>query len=295
MKEKHRVACIILNYNDSETTIQLVNSIKGYVAIHCIVIVDNASTDCSLEKLNKLKSEKISIHSAKNNSGYGAGNNLGVQIAKEKYGCDIALIANPDVMFDESCIKELVGCFDRNPEAALVAPVQMDKDGHVLKSTAWEIPSVWEYILSSLFLIGKMYKAERIPLQKYWSIGCVAGAFLAVRIEYFLLAGGYDERIFLYGEETTLGYRLKQAGFQSFVVTDVYYLHKHAVSINKSIPGAAKRKKMLLDSRLYIVEHYLGCSKGVYYFAKIVFGIAIVEEYMKYFLRLFRHTGRRTS
>lgn len=280
-KKKHRIACIILNYNDSETTMSLANCIKEYSAIDYIVIVDNASTDCSLEKLSKLKSEKISIHLAENNSGYGAGNNLGIRVAKEKYGCDIALIANPDVSFEEKCIEEMVKCFDRHLEAAVVAPVQMDGDGKIVYETAWDIPSAAECILFSLSLIGKIHrKKKKIPLQKDWNVECVAGAFLAVRIEYFLMAGGYDESIFLYCEETTLGYRLKQAGFSSFVVTDIYYLHKHSVSINKSIPSVLKQRKMLLNSRLYVIRKYLSHSKGIYYFAKIAFFIAKLEGYM---------------
>ena len=284
---EHKIACIVLNYNDSETTISLVDYIKRYQIIDYIIIIDNASTDDSIKELDKLSSEKIVVYQAKRNAGYGAGNNVGIQIARERYECDIALIANPDVEFEESCIEKLVECFGRNPQAAVVAPVQKNQKGQVIKSTAWKIPSGLKYALSALFFAGRVFRTERIPQnQKYWQVDCVTGAFLAVRVDFFLKVGGYDERIFLYGEETTLGYRLKQKGLQSFVVTDEFYLHRHAVSTSKSIPSVVSRKKIMLDSRLFIIKHYLGHSTILYYFAKICFNVAIMEEYIKCFIRI---------
>ena len=46
-----RTGIIILNYNDSENTIQMLNQIKDYSCLSKIVVVDNCSTDDSLEKL----------------------------------------------------------------------------------------------------------------------------------------------------------------------------------------------------------------------------------------------------
>lgn len=52
-----RLSCVILNYNDAETTEKLVKQIVDYKVLHQIIVVDNASTDNSLERLKKLESE----------------------------------------------------------------------------------------------------------------------------------------------------------------------------------------------------------------------------------------------
>ena len=45
------VTCVILNYNDAPTTINLVQSIKNYSLLNFIVVVDNCSTDDSIESI----------------------------------------------------------------------------------------------------------------------------------------------------------------------------------------------------------------------------------------------------
>ena len=75
-----RLSCVILNYNDAETTEKLVKQIADYNVLHQIIVVDNASTDDSLERLKKLEADqpgRLHVLSADHNGGYGSGNNLG--------------------------------------------------------------------------------------------------------------------------------------------------------------------------------------------------------------------------
>ena len=53
------VGCVVLNYNDSKTTIELINRIGKMTPIDVIVIVDNNSTDDSFSVLKQYASEKI--------------------------------------------------------------------------------------------------------------------------------------------------------------------------------------------------------------------------------------------
>ena len=59
MKNIESTACVILNYNDADTTISLVRKIGDYKNIEHIIVVDNCSTDHSLEKLEKITDEKV--------------------------------------------------------------------------------------------------------------------------------------------------------------------------------------------------------------------------------------------
>ena len=83
LKEKEGLACVILNYNDSETTLSLINKIKTYEILDYIVIVDNQSSDNSLEKLRKIQTSKIIVICSEKNGGYGYGNNYGIWYIKE--------------------------------------------------------------------------------------------------------------------------------------------------------------------------------------------------------------------
>ena len=53
--EHGKCACVILNFNDAETTAALVKRIQSYDCIRSVLVVDNCSTDDSLEKLNELE------------------------------------------------------------------------------------------------------------------------------------------------------------------------------------------------------------------------------------------------
>ena len=61
MKRNESVACVILNYNDANTTISLVKKIEKYESIDYIIVVDNCSTDDSLVKLETLSNSKVKI------------------------------------------------------------------------------------------------------------------------------------------------------------------------------------------------------------------------------------------
>ena len=49
-----KINCVILNYNDADTTGKLVRQILEYDSLNQIVVVDNASTDDSAERLKEL-------------------------------------------------------------------------------------------------------------------------------------------------------------------------------------------------------------------------------------------------
>lgn len=71
-----KVGIVIVNYNDSETTIKLLEMIKEYKILESIVVVDNNSTDNSYELLKKYENNKIKVVNSKINKGYGYGNNI---------------------------------------------------------------------------------------------------------------------------------------------------------------------------------------------------------------------------
>ena len=55
------VGCVVLNFNDSKTTIKLLNRMKNMKSIDVIVVVDNCSTDDSFSVLKQYTSKKIQV------------------------------------------------------------------------------------------------------------------------------------------------------------------------------------------------------------------------------------------
>ena len=221
-----KTACVILNYNDCKNTIELVNSIESYEAFDCIIVVDNCSTDDSLQKLEAVKNGKVIVCSSGKNGGYGYGNNFGVRLAKEKYACKYAVVASPDVRFPEDSVCATINCFENFSKCVVSTPVQITVNDNIYEATAWKLPTKSVYIISAVWPLNKLFKIKNIRIkEKYTRADCIMGSFIAVNIDKFLSFGGFDENIFLYCEETALGYRVKNAGLEEYVVKDKYYKH----------------------------------------------------------------------
>ncbi|MCU0082027.1 glycosyltransferase [Streptococcus danieliae] len=256
-------SCMILNYNDAGTVMKLIEEIKDFPVFHRILIVDNCSTDDSYAKLQGLISEKIILIQTDRNGGYGYGNNFGARYIKEAFQSDYILLANPDVVFSNPLIQRFVDLMEERPELALVSAIQHDINNQPIQDLAWRVPTSFEYaILNS----GKFSRFFPTTYQLDFShpvqyVDCVPGALLLFDTDRFLQVGGYDEEMFLFGEETTLGFKLKEAGYKSLLVLDDFYRHEHSTSINKSIAARSKQLEILFDSRLLFMKKYLKSNR----------------------------------
>ena len=307
------LSCVILNYNDVETTEKLVRQIAGYEVLHQIIVVDNASTDDSMERLRKLESEiwqesagvqqneqnagiqfdanasrsgKVRVISADRNGGYGSGNNLGVRYAAEQ-GATHVLIANPDVVFSEQSLKAMLAVFARHPEVGIVTTRIHDARFPELKN-GWPLRSFTRELLSmgpvSRRLFGRTfdYPDSYFAGRSAVYVGAVHGSMLMVDTEKFLEAGGYDEGIFLYEEEQVLGRRMRNAGYRSVLLLNQHYDHEHSASISKSFSDAMKRQKLREESTLYYMKHYLHINPLQEQIAKLWFaGIRLEMQIAK--------------
>lgn len=284
-----QLSCVILNYNDAETTEKLVKQLADYDVLHQIIVVDNASTDDSLERLRKLESDanasqscKVRVISADHNGGYGSGNNLGVRYAAEQGGATHVLIANPDVVFSEQSLKAMLAVFARHPEVGIVTTRIRDARFPDLKN-GWPLRSFTRELFSmepvSRRLLGKTfdYPDSYFTGRSAVYVGAVHGSMLMVDTEKFLEAGGYDEGIFLYEEEQVLGRRMQNAGYRSVLLLNQHYDHEHSTSISKSFSDAMKRQRLREESTLYYMKHYLHISPVQEQIAKMWFAVIRME------------------
>ena len=293
---RERAAAVVVNYNDSETTLAQIRRIRDYAALDRIIVVDNASTDRSLAALRAVAGGKVTVLAAKRNGGYGAGNNLGIRYAAKK-GIQYALIANPDAEFTASCLAALVAAMRANPAIAVLSPVQVNPShgkaaeqpgsrANVLSGAAAFPLRSW---LPDLLEAGPVARRLFTPLlhypeshyrEKLAPVDCVPGSLLLVDIERFLAAGGYDERVFLYEEEYILGQRLRRIGAETALLTTERYLHRHAASIGKSYRRALDRQRLRERAMRFYFRHYLGCGRAKLLFTELYFALIRLEIFL---------------
>lgn len=261
------IGCVVLNYNDADTTLDLLKRIEPMEIIDQIVLVDNKSTDNSLERLKDQESNKVHVVCAKKNGGYGSGNNVGIEYLRKNYSCDYIIIANPDVIFDESVIKKMVNEFDE--DTVIVAPLTLNSKKERQLPIAWKVPTVKDYFLFSSIVLNKIFKPFQYPIQFFntdiCEVDCVQGCLFMLNnslIEDKL----YDENIFLFFEESCIGKQFKDKGYKTKLLMNVDYIHNHSVSINKAFNSEARKRKITLDSFYTYFEDYYslsGFTKGI--------------------------------
>lgn len=286
-----KTACVILNYNDSETAEKQVRRICGYSGLDAVVVVDNCSTDGSGERLAVLEKEcpKTVFLRSGRNGGYGAGNNLGVRYAREELGADLVLIANPDTVFSDVCVRNLAGLLSRHPDLAAAAPRMIDP-AYGEQLNGWKLTGFWGSLLKTgpvcRRTLGRLL-AGRLDYPKGYFQGKKAayadvlhGSLLMVDARKFLEAGGYDEGVFLYQEEEILARRLKRKGWRSALLLCQTYRHEHSASISKSVDSAMARQRLRHESALYYYRNYLNIGPGRELAARLFFGAILAEIWL---------------
>lgn len=282
------LACIIVNYNDSQRTLHLIKSIVAYSSIDKVIVVDNNSTDNSFSFLKTFKNEKYCLLKSDKNGGYGYGNNFGARKAKE-FGADYILIANPDVCFSDECICHMLTVISSQPLCAIVGAKEIK-----VGSWAWRYTSALDDVLSASLFFNKLLRKRYYPKaffegKKNAEVDIIPGCLLLVDLPKFLEVGGYDEAVFLYEEEKILYCRLCEK-YKSIVDLEVEYEHNHEESHVYTLNSMIKGKIRLLKSRMYFLKNYRKLNFFKLLGSRIFFVLTIVEMIFWWGLRfVFKH------
>jgi len=232
-----KLSIIILNYKTKNLTKQCIKNIENsdLAFEYEIIIVDNNSGD-GIGFMMKQEFSKHKFIASDKNLGMGAGNNLGIKKAKGEY----ILIINSDVVVFNDSIKKLINFMDDNRKAGVIAPQVLNPDRTSVDSCCrW--PKLDTFIYRRTFLgntrKGKkeldfyLYKTEDLsqPRQVDWIFGCC----LMLRKSALDLVGVFDEKFFLFLEDTDLCRRIWQKGWQVWyapLARVVHYPHRLSAS-----------------------------------------------------------------
>lgn len=279
---------VVLNYNDFDTTVSFINQVKDYKILDEIIVVDNCSTDNSYKKLLKYQSKRITILKSLKNGGYGYGNNIGCKYANKKYKDVNIIISNPDIIVEEDVIKKLLSYLNKE-NIDLIAPLVL-QDGGVERG--WKLITPFKRFWSSIPFVYKRLKKQKKDNFLFYADDCfknnklvqvdvVTGCFFIVKGSSFKNIGYFDENIFLYGEEESVAYRLKEKKMKTFLCSSVSVIHNHSVSINKNF-NKLRQIKFSNRSIYYVYKKY--CNINI--FDKLFLFFYSFNMYFKGYLSL---------
>lgn len=261
---------VIVNYNDYETTKRLLDNVKDYKVLKEIVVVDNKSTDNSLEELRKLKNKKITIIDSGENKGYSYALNVGCKYLIDKYKSLNIVISNSDIIIEsELDIKDLNSYI--STKNVIVGPTIIQ--GNDL-NRGFKIPTPWQDIKQNIVFFGKRVLAKELSYpDNYYhkdisKVDTVSGCFFMISSKHLEDMGYFDENVFLYYEENIMGTKTKKLGKNIIVCNNVDVIHDHSVSIDKSLKRI-KKYDILKTSQEYFEKTYNGANKIELFFLKV--------------------------
>lgn len=263
-----RCAIVILNYNSPELTIESAGRLRDYSTNLPIVIVDNHSIDQSYQKIreNFEKDQYTYVIENEKNTGYAAGNNVGLRYVKKQLPeINVVCIMNPDIKVDSLEILHrlyVALCSDQN---LAVITAQTIYNGNLRYPNDFG----WKHLTPSYMMLGGTILGKIIkPSIRYTSlkvnenniayIDIVQGCFFMAKMNVLQEVGFFDEGTFLYEEEAILGKKIQRAGYKEAVLVDVFIAHNHHTK-DKSLINKKNKlfdMKCFYNSRKHYIRYY---------------------------------------
>lgn len=216
-----QLSVIVLNYNVRYhlelCLLSVTRAIKNIKAE--IIVVDNASSDDSLEMLAE-RFPQIKVIANRENLGFSKANNLGVKEARGQYVC----ILNPDTVLPEDCFEHLLAFAENKEKLGAVGIRLIDGTGAFLPESKRNLPTP-KVAMAKLMQNTKTYYDGNCGELETAKVQVLVGAFMLLKKEVYVELGGFDEDYFMYGEDIDLSYRLLLAGYNNYYLGEVTAIH----------------------------------------------------------------------
>jgi len=282
----------IINYNtkeDLELCLQSIFRNPPHFK-YSIIVVDNDSKDSSKKFLQSLNHKNIKKVYNSENKGFGSACNQIAELADATY----ILFLNPDVIITKSSIDRLISFIKENKEIALVTGKLLNPDG-TLQLSCRKFPTILyvlfgrESIFRKLFPnnpLSRKYMLYDLDYNKVQYPDWVRGAVILVRSDSFKEIGGFDEKFFLYLEDTDLCLRFRKIGYNIAYNPEAIFYHKLGSSTNKK---EFQSKLMHNISMYYYIKKHMNYKAILLFFISIalflrlalIFGVEIIKRIKK--------------
>jgi GT2 family glycosyltransferase len=210
-------AVLIVNWNGTDLLRQCLESLAAQTRQpDHIVVVDNASSDDSLQRASRWLRD-VEVIRLSSNVGFARANNIAARAARR---FDLLALLNPDAFAEPGWLAALVCAAEREPTvAAFASQIRLAATPEYLDGAG-----------DSYHVSGRAWRnghraacAEWPPLDGEVFAACAAAALY--RRDAFEEVQGFDERYFCYFEDVDLGFRLRLRGYRCLYVHSAVVRH----------------------------------------------------------------------
>jgi GT2 family glycosyltransferase len=235
------VDVVVVAFGAPELLAECLRSLDGEFPV---VVVDNSSDG----RVRAVSEE----HGARyldpgENRGFAAGVNLGLSLGRS--GADVLLL-NPDATVTPDGVSQLRHCLNQQPDVACAAPAQVEPGGGGIARVAWPFPTPAGAWMEAIGL-GRFRRGHQFMI----------GSVLLVRARALAEVGRFDERFFLYAEETDWQRRADRLGWRMALCPEVTATH---VGAGTGGDSSARDVHFHASHERYIRKHHGTAGWWVY-------------------------------
>lgn len=233
-----KLLCVILNYRTVDMTIRCIRSARAAlrdVPSYRIDVVDNDSRDGSYQRLvDAVHDERwrdVNVLRSDHNGGFGAGNNFAIRPALASDDPpEFVYLLNSDAFPEPDAVVALLEFMETHPRVGIAGSGLNGPNGepHI---SAFRFPSLESEALGGarLGLLTRLMPEREIAIlprpESTRQVDWLAGASMMIRRQVLEEVGLFDERFFLYFEETDLCRRAWLSGWPTWYVLESRVTH----------------------------------------------------------------------
>ena len=237
------VYCIISNYNDCKYLDKCLSSLQKSILPAQTVVVDDASTDGSREKIRKDYPE-VELIVSDQNRGFSAANNTGIKWAIDK-DADYIFLLNMDAWIEPDTLGILINIAESNPDYGILSPMHLNgsNSGFDRLFTRYVDSKKCPTLFSDIYLnqVKDVYPVK----------GVNAAAWL-VKSEVFKSIGLFEELFFMYGQDDNFVDRVKFYGYKIGICPNARIYHDREQRTKKLVDNRTDTKKQ--HKRLKVIS-----------------------------------------
>jgi GT2 family glycosyltransferase len=229
-------AVIIVNHNAGSLLAESVVSAIASGATE-VIVVDNASTDDSVNQLAKIPSNPtLKVMQNANNLGFAKGCNIGVAASRAA----TLLFLNPDCRLEPNALRRLIGVLGQEEETGMVGPLLLNPDGTEQRGGRRRIPSLTSGFTAA-FRLGRLTQVLPSRFRDFnqhtrelptFPVGveAISGSCMMMKRAAIESVGPWDEEYFLHVEDLDYCMRFARKGWRILFVPDAVAVHVKGAS-----------------------------------------------------------------
>ena len=285
----HTLSTIIVNYNAGSLLRKCVDSLLACPLAIEIVVVDNASSDGSLDGLQDLSQVCVIRNPA--NIGFAAACNIGIQASSAPF----LLFLNPDCFFQPAAIAPMLASLQSGERVGMVGGLLVNEDGTEQGGGRRAVPTPWRSFVRAFGLqrfancwpkLFYDFHLHKQPLpDSPIEVEAISGACMLVKRDVMEDVGLWDEGYFLHCEDLDWCMRFRQKGWKILFVPDARISHALGASsqLRRVFVEWHKHKGMLRFYRKFFWHQYPG----------VLMGLVVAGVWLRFGLAVVYLTARR--